>query len=774
MLPSLLQSISAKNVDNSAVLPSITGIEIDQAAGLTLAADGTLAEIGLAGSLTFSNSSGSRTPTGGVGAISNYESGLGLALNLNGATQYANYSANTGALVGGGTTPWTFEAWIYVNVITRCPIIGNGYLGMWLTALGYLNLPNTGATGTTAIATGTWTHVAMTYDGTNVRFFVNGVLGGTIAEASTNSMTGPYTLGNNGVYFFDGYIDEVRASNICRWTSTFTPSVTPYVTDANTVMLYHCDEGSGTTVSDSSGNGYNLTLVGGPGYVPGKVSQYAINNMIERGMIGGKQQVLIGALSDAQVTFEAPVYVSPLVDNPLTVAHTMTTQNAMASATCRLLSIQNQGVEKFGLFCDGSLSKLPLLLRVPFNTGTIPFETLTAGGEIKFKIDNDHSLYTKNAAIIGAGDQTVGGTVAYKAYVPTGAISGCINTTPISTAYVNTTWPKVAAFTPYTIEFWLYLTGTANFYSSFLLRCTGADNGASSSCHISGGYYGGSNNRPFFSDDRGESLFSPTPLVANTWTHVAFVVDGTGTGYIYQNGVLAISGAWIGYGIGQHWLGSQSDGTTSFPGYMDEVRISNIARYTNTAGFTPPTGPFATDAHTVALYHLNEGSGNTFTDSSGNGYNCTGGANVAWVTGNIATSNATRNTISQGWTSGSNYCNVGDTADNTTNLQGIQTVLAGGIRHQIYTITTGGSYNVLVGQHYIVVNKSSGSATAVVLPTASAGDLYVVKDAKGDAGANNITITTAAGNIDGSASKVINTNYGVLRLIYDGSNWFTV
>jgi hypothetical protein len=59
-----------------------------------------------------------------------------------------------------------------------------------------------------------------------------------------------------------------------------------------------------------------------------------------------------------------------------------------------------------------------------------------------------------------------------------------------------------------------------------------------------------------------------------------------------------------------------STGGGSFNGYLDEVRISNIARYT--AAFTPSTTPFQSDANTVLLLHMDGTNASTvFTDDNG-------------------------------------------------------------------------------------------------------------------------------------------------------------
>ena len=60
---------------------------------------------------------------------------------------------------------------------------------------------------------------------------------------------------------FHGTIDEVRISNIARYTEDFTPQ-RRFEPDEHTMALYHFDEGSGDVLKDSSGNGHDGKIVG--------------------------------------------------------------------------------------------------------------------------------------------------------------------------------------------------------------------------------------------------------------------------------------------------------------------------------------------------------------------------------------------------------------------------------------------------------------------------------------------------------------------------------
>lgn len=86
--------------------------------------------------------------------------------------------------------------------------------------------------------------------------------------------------------------------------------------------------------------------------------------------------------------------------------------------------------------------------------------------------------------------------------------------------------------------------------------------------------------------------------------------------------------------------------------------------------------------------------------------------------------------------------------------------------------TIAGAVTVAVSDYIVVVNKASGAATAANLPASPvAGDVYIIKDGKGDAATNNITVTPAAGTIDGAATYVMSVNYASVTIVYNGTQW---
>jgi serine/threonine protein kinase/Flp pilus assembly protein TadD len=101
------------------------------------------------------------------------------------------------------------------------------------------------------------THVAASFDGQKLRVFLEGKLAG---EAQPNnldaSLKAPIRIGVHGDSRrgFVGVIDNVRISTSARYEKNFSPP-SQFSADADTIGLYHFDEGTGNVARDSSGKG---------------------------------------------------------------------------------------------------------------------------------------------------------------------------------------------------------------------------------------------------------------------------------------------------------------------------------------------------------------------------------------------------------------------------------------------------------------------------------------------------------------------------------------
>src|SRR4051812_22740656 len=150
------------------------------------------------------------------------------AINLNAsASQYAQVTGATNLTL----SQITFEAWVNPHS-TKCNTIlskgdgGNGSLTDFIIQVGYdgttcgvmdVSFFGVGAwdASITKVALNTWTHVAVTFDGTNKLFYINGVLDRTVPRAGPLYVSAsPLYIGRQGqncnCNFFDGSLDEVR------------------------------------------------------------------------------------------------------------------------------------------------------------------------------------------------------------------------------------------------------------------------------------------------------------------------------------------------------------------------------------------------------------------------------------------------------------------------------------------------------------------------------------------------------------------------------------
>lgn len=186
---------------------------------------------------------------------------VNYCLDLDGQTAGAQLQWLGGLYALDGAQQYTFEAWV------RPRSQGGGGRGRILDQQGssltfYLSdkgrlgfRPNREAgwqlSEENAVSFWKWQHVAVTSDGRLLRFFVDGkLLTATPVNTTLNITRKPVWIGNgvgeDSTYRgFDGWLDELRVSNTCRWKANFAVPKRGVFDppDSTTVLYLPLDEG---------------------------------------------------------------------------------------------------------------------------------------------------------------------------------------------------------------------------------------------------------------------------------------------------------------------------------------------------------------------------------------------------------------------------------------------------------------------------------------------------------------------------------------------------
>ena len=180
--------------------------------------------------------------------------------------------ARSNSLPTTATDNVTIEAWFKwagANFLTSDQIIiyngraGTDGYGIYLdVANSYkisLEINNSRYYSGTTPVQGWWYHVAAVRSGGNWKLYINGSQSSIATSTAPNTPSTSFSIGasHSLIRGLNGVIDEIRVSNIARYTSSFPAPSAPFTSDANTVLLYHCDESSGQVLVDSSPAGNN-------------------------------------------------------------------------------------------------------------------------------------------------------------------------------------------------------------------------------------------------------------------------------------------------------------------------------------------------------------------------------------------------------------------------------------------------------------------------------------------------------------------------------------
>ena len=267
-------------------------------------------------------------------------------------------------------------------------------------------------------------------------------------------------------------------------------------------------------------------------------------------------------------------------------------------------------------------------------------------------------------------------------------------------------------------------------------------------------------------------------LSANTWYHILCIFNNGNSLKLYVNGTLETTTATASATLRSStvgWRGFLNNGAGAGVSFLDAIQIwknvyvdsdaSNLA-----AGGDPTTTP-------NFQYKINEGSGTTLTNTgSTGGNNGTLNGTVTW-----STLFPSQNPLPPAGSTVQG--NIWESRDGTVvDCAGIykfgqplgRTIQQGG--QSLKRTVSAGDYTVKVSDCIIGITSTAAARTVNLPLAADAGDgmIVYVKDESGGAGTNNITIDgNGSETIDGALTKVINTNYGAVRLYCTGTTWFT-
>ncbi len=421
------------------------------------------------------------------------------------------------------------------------------------------------------IQTGEWQHVVYVFDHGYARFFRNGRL----LAAKTQRYPEPWThfaLGKVGSdYDVDGALDEVRL-----YSRALSPDeVVSHYNDGRGTQGepepglwagWHLDETEGTIAHDYSGNGHHGVLLNGPAWGPGIVGATLAE---EEPPVPTDPPEIVPAggtfTNEVQVALQAPAADATVY---------YTTDGSDPSAECAVYG---------GPFV---LAESAEIRAIALRPGYVESETVSATFEILPGGDEEPPPPTGSALLFDGEDDIV--------EIPT--ITGSMEA--------------------FSIEFWMHPASCGNWSQNIV-----ADGGWGQFVfHTTsdGALYVGTDLRTRFTP----SNLPPGTLQLGVWQHFAYVFDH-GQAFLYRNGVLLASRSqrypepWTGFRFG---LPSSQ---YSLDGRLDEVRIYSRALSAEeiAAAYADGVGQCGEpEPGLLAGWHLDEGSGNTIVDYSGNGH----------------------------------------------------------------------------------------------------------------------------------------------------------
>jgi hypothetical protein len=220
----------------------------------------------------------------GIGWVELQSDGTGAAAPFNqysvdfdGTNDYMVASQNSAINITGSVT---LSAWIkldslglFQGIISKRSASGTNYQ-FYIRNTNVLSFyDGTGVVNdSVALTSGSWIHVAVVVNGSNLTFYRNGSASATGSGVSVSSNTADLTVGEvNGSSFLNGKVDEcavfdtaLSASDISAIYNSGVPDDLTSYSPVGWWRMGDNDGGTGTTITDQGSGGNNGTLTNGP------------------------------------------------------------------------------------------------------------------------------------------------------------------------------------------------------------------------------------------------------------------------------------------------------------------------------------------------------------------------------------------------------------------------------------------------------------------------------------------------------------------------------
>ena len=444
----------------------------------------------------------------------------------------------------------------------------------------------------------TWFHAALVVEPTKATIYINGVPSYVNAVPhAAQTFTGTTLLGRDseiccGSRRFKGRMDEIRLWNKALTSCEIESSMNAEIptTASGLVANYHFNQGAAslanstvTTLIDASGNGKNGTL-----------ANFALTGTTSNWVSPG------GVTTGATTTMAPTAAIAVSGDgNAITDGATSTStlnNTSYTAAGSKTFVITNTGTGTLNVLTPYFIGAGASL----FSVTTLPATTLAASATTSFVIAFTPTAAGTQSTIVNITNNDCTKPVFDFVIQGTPAAASALNFDGVNDYVVTNLDADVDVMPNTTWELWTYLTSTLT--NNVLIGI--GNGGFDRALFVSG-------NQLVY--NTGTSSISVT-FTANQWAHVALVYNtANATALLYVNGILK-SSANTSYSIGvgtttnKLFIGAFPNGTGSYDGIIDEVRIWNTERTQCQIQTFMNAEITSTASGLVANYHFNQGA----------------------------------------------------------------------------------------------------------------------------------------------------------------------